>query len=222
VTERTFGSAELFGRTSTVRFGPNDRTFFCRTPNFSFKFLFCLMNIICLHLQPPWLWRGSFLQPGTYLVMKEILCYMQTLRNYFFSEKIFQKKNSRLENELILKYLFLQSLYKKIKFAKTYILSHWLKIVCLLDLWFRSRFLSAFQMFGSVRFRFGKLNFNWLVQFGSGRTLKHWFGRSLLQGSVRPKPLFWFRSDTETETQIGRYFRPIPKPIPKLNFKGRI
>ena len=29
--DRTFGSAELFGRTSTVRFGPNDRTFFCRT-----------------------------------------------------------------------------------------------------------------------------------------------------------------------------------------------
>ena len=27
VTERTFGSAELFGRTSTVQFGPNDRTF---------------------------------------------------------------------------------------------------------------------------------------------------------------------------------------------------
>ena len=23
--------------------------------------------------------------------------------------------------------------------------------------------------------------------------------------SVRPKPLFWFRSDTDTETQIGRY-----------------
>ena len=34
--ERTFGSAELFGRTSTVRFGPNDRTFFCRTQNFFF------------------------------------------------------------------------------------------------------------------------------------------------------------------------------------------
>jgi hypothetical protein len=34
VIDRTFGSAELFGRTSTVRFGPNDRTFFCRTQNF--------------------------------------------------------------------------------------------------------------------------------------------------------------------------------------------
>ena len=30
--------------------------------------------------------------------------------------------------------------------------------------------------------------------------------------SERPKPLFWFRSDTETETLIGRQFRPIPKP----------
>ena len=27
--------------------------------------------------------------------------------------------------------------------------------------------------------------------------------------SVRPKSLFWFRYDTETETQIGKYFRPI-------------
>ena len=34
VTDQTFGSAELFGRTSTVRFGPNDRNFFCRTQNF--------------------------------------------------------------------------------------------------------------------------------------------------------------------------------------------
>ena len=33
--------------------------------------------------------------------------------------------------------------------------------------------------------------------------------------SERPKPLFGFRPDTETETLIGRYFRPIPKPIPK-------
>ena len=24
--------------------------------------------------------------------------------------------------------------------------------------------------------------------------------------SVQQKPLFWFRSNTETETQIGRYF----------------
>ena len=44
VTDQTFGSAELFGRTSTVRFGPNDKTFFCRTQNFFFIFLFCLMT----------------------------------------------------------------------------------------------------------------------------------------------------------------------------------
>ena len=37
VTDRTFGLAELFGRTSTVRFGPNDRTFFCRTQNLFFS-----------------------------------------------------------------------------------------------------------------------------------------------------------------------------------------
>ena len=38
---------------------------------------------------------------------------------------------------------------------------------------------------------------------------------SPLNNSERPKPLFWFRPDTETETVIGRYFRPIPKPILK-------
>ena len=36
VTDRKFSSAELFGRTSTVRFGTNDRTFFCKTQNFFF------------------------------------------------------------------------------------------------------------------------------------------------------------------------------------------
>ena len=36
VTDWTFGLAELFGRTFTVRFGPNDRTFFCRTQNLFF------------------------------------------------------------------------------------------------------------------------------------------------------------------------------------------
>jgi hypothetical protein len=30
-----FGLTELFGQTSTVWFGPNDRTFFCRTQKFS-------------------------------------------------------------------------------------------------------------------------------------------------------------------------------------------
>ena len=36
VTDRMFGSAELFSQTFTLRFGPNDRTFFCRTQNFFF------------------------------------------------------------------------------------------------------------------------------------------------------------------------------------------
>jgi hypothetical protein len=36
VIDRTFGSVKLFGRTFTVRFGPNDRTFFCRTQNLFF------------------------------------------------------------------------------------------------------------------------------------------------------------------------------------------
>ena len=31
-----FGSAELFGPTSIVGFGPNDRTFFCRNRTFFF------------------------------------------------------------------------------------------------------------------------------------------------------------------------------------------
>ena len=66
--------------------------------------------------------------------------------------------------------------------------------VCLLDLGFtpnnlfvrllfRSRFLCAFYMFGSVRFQFGKQNFDWLVLFCSGRKIKYCFGRSLLFGS---------------------------------------
>ena len=50
----------------------------------------------------------------------------------------------------------------------------------MLDLQFKPRFLCAFYMFGSVRFRFGKQNFGWLVLFGSGITVKHCFGRSLL------------------------------------------
>ena len=37
--------------------------------------------------------------------------------------------------------------------------------------------------------------------------------------SVQPKPLFWFRFDTDTKTQIGRYFGPIPKPTTSFNFK---
>ena len=41
-----------------------------------------------------------------------------------------------------------------------------LKIVCLLDLQFRSRFLCAFYMFGSVPFWFCKQNFDWMIRFG--------------------------------------------------------
>ena len=31
----------------------------------------------------------------------------------------------------------------------------------------------------------------------------------VFSSGVRPKPLFWFRSNTEAETQIGRYFQPL-------------
>ena len=48
------------------------------------------------------------------------------------------------------------------------------------DLQFRSRFLCAFYMFGSVRFWFGKQNFDWLALFGSGSRVQHCFGRSLV------------------------------------------
>ena len=46
VIERTFGSAKLFGRTSTVRFGPNDRTFFCRTQNFFSYYSQCQWHLL--------------------------------------------------------------------------------------------------------------------------------------------------------------------------------
>ena len=50
VIDRTFGSAELFGRTSTVRFGPNDRTFFCRTQNFFSRQPFILFETkVCIY-----------------------------------------------------------------------------------------------------------------------------------------------------------------------------
>ena len=78
-------------------------------------------------------------------------------------------------------------------FEKTYYHINLKLFVCLLDLWFRSRFLWAFYMFGSVRFRFGKQNFHWLVLFGSGRTVKHCFGWSLIWSYVSyivwPKPI---------------------------------
>ena len=48
------------------------------------------------------------------------------------------------------------------------------------------------------------------AQLKLAATLKQVRTRSELVTSSRPKPLFWFRSDTETETQIGKYFRRIP------------
>ena len=45
-------------------------------------------------------------------------------------------------------------------------------------------------------------------------------GKAHYTALVRPKPLFWFRSDTKTKTQIGQYFWPIPEPIPEpQNFR---
>ena len=46
-----------------------------------------------------------------------------------------------------------------------------------------------------------------------------WF--KWFKSSVRPKTLFWFRSNTETENQIGRYGRPITYRILKPRFKGK-
>ena len=43
--------------------------------------------------------------------------------------------------------------------------------------------------------------------------------RTSLQCSVQPKPLFWFRFDTDTKTQIGRYFGRIPKPTTSFDLK---
>ena len=34
--------------------------------------------------------------------------------------------------------------------------------------------------------------------------------RKLVANNVWPKPLFWFKSDTKTKSQIGRYILPIP------------
>ena len=48
VTDRTFGLAELFGRTSTVRFGPNDRTFFLQ--NTEPFFVFHSMPMASFHI----------------------------------------------------------------------------------------------------------------------------------------------------------------------------
>ena len=44
------------------------------------------------------------------------------------------------------------------------------KIVSLLDLQFRSRFLCTFYMFDSVPFWFGKQNYDWMARFGQNST----------------------------------------------------
>ena len=54
VIDRTFGSAELFGRTSAVRFGPNDRTFFCRTQNLFFCIKFNANGILSYFCFAKW------------------------------------------------------------------------------------------------------------------------------------------------------------------------
>ena len=38
--------------------------------------------------------------------------------------------------------------------------------------------------------------------------------------SVRPKPLFWFRYNTDTETQIGQYFRADTVTDTETRFQG--
>ena len=43
---------------------------------------------------------------------------------------------------------------------------------------------------------------------------------SLPKISVRPKPIFWFRCDTDTETQIGRYFRADTVTDTETRFQG--
>ena len=45
VTDRTFGLAEQFGQISTVWFGPNERTFFCRTQNFFLSYILKMVTL---------------------------------------------------------------------------------------------------------------------------------------------------------------------------------
>ena len=63
----------------------------------------------------------------------------------------------------------------------------------------------------SHRHSAGGLNFHW-IDPGPAEWFKHWWG------SVRPKPLFWLRSYTDTKAWIGRYFRPILEPITNTTF----
>ena len=78
VTDRTFGSAELFGRTSTA-FSPNDRTFFCRTHNF---FLYYILGF------SKWLRSLRYFKVG--------LC-LKTNPKYESKKKLFCGDNFRQE-----------------------------------------------------------------------------------------------------------------------------
>ena len=68
--------------------------------------------------------------------------------------------------------------------------------LCLVLLWVQNDFGLSKSFWSSSN------GFGW-VQFVLDHSKSFWT-------SVQPKPLFCFRSDTETETQIGWYFRPIP------------
>ena len=59
VTDWTFGLTELFGRTFTVRFGPNDRTFFCRTQNFFLYYIQCQWHSFIFFFCPVGLGQNS-------------------------------------------------------------------------------------------------------------------------------------------------------------------
>ena len=77
VIDRTFGSAELFGRTYTVRFGPNDRTFFCRTQNFFHGNLSYYLKLKCafiiIKIKRKWLSTWS-----TILSCFSTTCFIQS------------------------------------------------------------------------------------------------------------------------------------------------
>ena len=85
VIDRTFGSVELFGRTFTVRFGPNDRTFFCRTQNlFSCKKLEKELILKCSFL-PESLQEIKFVKTYYHINFKIFVCllYLGFMPNWF-------------------------------------------------------------------------------------------------------------------------------------------
>ena len=78
VTERTFGSTELFG--------PNDRTFFCRTPNFSF----ILLQFYCLNLK-----------------LKRIKMFLLFIENKYFLVFLFERNQNKKMDMMWCNFLFL-------------------------------------------------------------------------------------------------------------------